>query len=116
MIQKLTETYIINLMREEWNNKVQSFLIEKKSKSKGPAEKGKRHLQDLVDVDGDGHSEMVISPGLKVTCQNGPMKGTDYDVVSVSKNEVVLGRADVDGRTKKHITITLDDLKSNYTM
>jgi len=116
MIQRLTERYIINLMQEEWSNKVQSLLVEKKSKSSRKIEKGKRRVEDFVDVDGDGRSEMIISPGLKVTSKSGPMKGTDYEVVNVHGDKVVLSRTDIHGMTKKHITITIDDLKSNYTM
>lgn len=113
MAQKLTERYVINLMKEEWTNKVKSVLLEKEAK---PVEKGKRRLKDLIDVDGDGYSEMVIGPGLKVTCKNGPLKGIDYDVVSVGKNEVVLSRGDINGQGKKQVTISLDDFKTNYTM
>jgi len=119
MLQKLTERYIINLMREEWTKKVQSLLVEKKmkSKSKKSPEKGKRHLENEVDVDGDGHTEMVISPGLKVTCQNGPMKGTDYTVLRVGRNEVELTRPDTRIPHKMVVlSTTLEDLKTNYTV
>lgn len=117
MLQKLTERYIINLMREEWTKKVQSLLVEKKMKSKKSPEKGKRHLKFEIDVDGDGHAEMVISPGLKVTCQNGPMKGTDYTILRVGGNEVELTRPDTKIPHKMVVlSTTLEDLKTNYTV
>ena len=119
MIQKLTERYIIDLMREEWTNKVQSLLTEKKSKKPINKDKkrGKRSLQNSIDVDGDGQPEMVIDPGLRITCNSGPFKGTDYTIVSVDEGsqQVKLSRSNLQGKMV-FLTVSFDELRSNYTM
>lgn len=119
MIQKLTERYIIDLMREEWDNKVQSLLVEKKSKVglNKDHKKGKRRLENEIDVDGDGQPEMVIDRGLRITCKRGPLKGTEYtiDDVDEANDQVVLKRGNLLGR-EVSLTISFDELRSNYTM
>ncbi len=111
MQQKLTERYVIDLMKEEWDKKVHS-LLEKKKKSKSDASGG---LKVDFDVDGDGYKENVISPGLKVVdITDGPMKGQLYDVVSVDKDTVTLGRADAAGKEKLQFTITRQEFEAKY--
>jgi effector-binding domain-containing protein len=111
---KLTERYIINLMKEEWDKKVRSLL-----ENKG--------LEVKVDVDKDGQKESVISQGLKVVkkkpSQKGklvkdsdPLIGTLYTVDSVNDHEgtITLSRADQNGKDKKTIVVTTKEFEDNY--
>lgn len=112
MKQKLTERYIIDLMKEEWDIKVHSLL--EKTKKTSSKEQGEG-LSVNFDVDGDGYKENVISPGLKVEkISGGPMSGLVYDVVSVDKGTVTLSRPDVNGTKKKMITITRQEFEADY--
>lgn len=112
MKQKLTERYIINLMKEEWDNKVRSLL--EKAKKTDAIEPGEG-LTINFDVDGDGYKENVISPGLKVQkASDDPMSGLNYDVVSNDGNTVKLSRPDAKGKRKKMITITRDAFEADY--
>jgi len=109
MQQKLTERYIIDLMKKEWDKKVNS-LLEKKSNAKTSG-----GLKVDFDVDGDGYKENVISPGLKVVdITDGPMKKQLYDVVSVDKDTVTLSRAAASGKEKLQFTITRQEFEANY--
>jgi hypothetical protein len=110
MNHKLTEKYIINLMKEEWDKKVQSF-VEKSKKS------NEKDISVDFDVDGDGHTETVISPGLKVTNKNDdPMSGLEYTVVALNAKTVTLSRPDVNGSKTKAFTITREDFETNYKL
>lgn len=123
MKQKLTEGYIINLMKEEWTKKVNSIL-----------EKSEKRMDDLkvhMDIDGDGSKETVISPGLRVkrkgpeadkkdskkpVLKADPSAGLVYDIESVNDqdNTVTLSRPDIDGAGKKTIVITRKEFEANY--
>jgi len=112
MKQRLTERYIINLMREEWTKKVNS-LIEKKSKPKKSNKPGDS-LTLQIDVDGDGKPENVIDQGFKVEKINDPMSGLVYDVESIDypNKKVTLKRTDDTGT--KVFTVPFEDFKQQY--
>jgi hypothetical protein len=83
-MKKLTEREVIEIMREEWNARLNS-LTEKK-----PAEKSeKKPDTDLsVEVPLAGEKQVVISPGLKVKSKNGKKNvggGLLYTVKNVDK-------------------------------
>ena len=85
-MKKLTEREVIQIMREEWNARLNS-LIEKKE----PTEKSeKKPDTDLsVEVPLAGEKQVVISPGLKVKSKGGKKNvggGFLYTVASVDKN------------------------------
>jgi len=118
MKHKLTENYIINIMREEWQKKVNSLISE--------SNKEKPHgLRMQVDVDGDGSKENVIDVGLRVqkkkptdkrvNVKSDPSMGLVYTVVSVNDRDgtVILGRPG-SGDGDKTIVITKQAFESEY--
>ncbi|NBV29132.1 hypothetical protein EBR43_09340 [bacterium] len=120
MKQKLTGNYIINLMREEWQKKVNSLLSETPSQKKKP-----RGLKMQVDVDGDGSKENVIDVGLKVqkkmpddkriNVKGDPTSGLVYTVVSVNDQDktITLSRPD-SSNGEKTIVITKQAFENEY--
>lgn len=114
MKQRLTERYIINLMREEWTKKV-NFLIEKKSKPKKSNKPGDG-LTLQVDVDGDGEPESVIDRGFKVEKINDPMSGLSYDVEFIDDDNgtVTLKRPDAKGTKFNSFTVSQKDFEQQY--
>jgi len=118
MKHKLTENYIINIIREEWQKKVNSLISESnKEKPRG--------LRMQVDVDGDGSKENVIDVGLRVqkkkptdkrvNVKSDPSMGLVYTVVSVNDRDgtVTLGRPG-SGDGDKTIVITKQAFESEY--
>ena len=120
MKQRLTERYVIDLMKEEWDKKVRSFVEKKEKKTL----KKNTNLEVNVDVDGDGHKENVISPGLKVRKKQHDPNGKKYnssvfdslvyEVESADGKEVVLSRIGDDGQKKILKPITVQDFEDNY--
>ena len=120
MKQRLTERYVIDLMKEEWDKKVRSFAEKKDKKTL----KKNTNLEVNVDVDGDGHKEIVISPGLKVRKKQHDPNGKKYnssvfdslvyEVESADGKEVVLSRIGDDGQKKILKPITVQDFEDNY--
>lgn len=119
MKKRLTERYVIDLMREEWEKKLHSFVEKSKMSdtktSKKVPPKGEKDLEINFDVNKDGHKEMVISPGLNVTNKSDPFPGLKYQVVDVDSKTVKLSRAGGNGE-KKIITITREDFEKNYSI
>jgi len=119
MKHKLTENYIINIMREEWKKKIDSLIYESsKEKPKG--------LKLQFDVDSDGSKESVIGAGLKVqkkkpagknvNVKGDPLAGLVYTVVSVNDRDgtVTLNRPDPSNKTEKTIVITKKEFENEY--
>jgi len=118
MKHKLTENYIINIMREEWKKKIDSLISESK-------EEKPRGLKMHVDVDGDGSKENVIDVGLKVqkkkpsdkkiNVKGDPSIGLIYTVASVNDRDgtVTLSRPG-SGDGDKTIVITKKAFESEY--
>lgn len=109
-MKKLTEKQILQLMREEWNKRVESFLHEnlKEKKSKKPD-------TDLsVEVPVKGKNEIVISPGLKVKSKPEFGQGLLYTVDSVnSSNKTIVLSHEKDSGTVKR-TVTWDEFNKQY--
>jgi len=122
MKQKITEKYIIGLMKEEWKKKIQ-LLSESDDKQD--------NIKMSIDIDGDGSKEDVISPGLKVVKKSlkmnneksknlnykgDPSVGLAYDVVSIDNRSgtVTLSRPEADGSGKKTFVITKKEFEDNY--
>jgi hypothetical protein len=108
MKQKLTERYVIDLMKEEWDKKVHSLLEKSSEQSKKP-ETG---LKTYVTI--DGKQKNILSKGLKVTKKKSvgdPTSGMDYKVVDVSLRDktITLQRFD-----QKSFTISLQEFEDNY--
>jgi hypothetical protein len=113
-MKKLTEKEIIRLMKEEWNRKIETFLVEKNEKS----EKEEKPDTDLsVEVPLLGKKEIVISPGLKVKSKNKEdslSQGLLYTVHSVddSNKKITLSHEKQDGTVKR--TITWDEFNNEF--
>jgi hypothetical protein len=119
MKHKLTENYIINIMREEWRKKIDSLISE------SPKEKPKG-LKLQFDVDSDGSKESVIGAGLKVqkkkpssknvNVKGDPSAGLVYTVVSVNDRDgtVTLKRPDPLSKSEKTIVITKKEFENEF--
>lgn len=84
-MKKLTEQEVIQIMREEWNLRLNS-LAEKKEKNKKDEKSPDTDLS--VEVPVSGARRVVISPGLKVKSKrdkNTPHGGLLYTVKAVDK-------------------------------
>ena len=118
MERKLTERYIIDLMKEEWDRKIHSLLENSKSIKKDT------DLKVLARVDNKDGLKNVISPGLKVKKKSQDKNGKKYpssvpdqlvyDVERVSDTEIDLSRPSPDGDKKVLTPITVKDFEDNY--
>ena len=117
MKQKLTERYVIDLMKEEWDKKI-IFLIDESKSIKKNAD-----LKVFIKVPGDGKKN-VISPGLKVKKKSHDVGDKHfslnvpdqlvYDVEDVSDKEIDLSRPSPEGDKKVLTPITIKDFEANY--
>jgi len=110
MKQKLTERYIIDLMKEEWDKKVHS-LLEKPETGTG--------LEVFANIDGKSEDVLSAAVGLKVkkkASKGDPMSGLNYDVVDVNVKDktVTLSRPAATGGDTKEVIVTLQDFQDNY--
>jgi hypothetical protein len=115
MKQKLTERYIINLIKEEWDKKVHSLLEKPNKQSKKP-ETG---LKVFANIDGKIEDILSAAIGLKVkkkTSKGDPMSGLNYDIadVNVKDKTVTLSRPAATGGDTKQVIVSLQDFEDNY--
>lgn len=108
-MKKLTEKEVILLMKEEWNAKIHSILLEEKEKHSKQEKKADKADTDLsVEFPVQGKKEVVISPGLKVKSKkNAPTAGgLLYTVDSVDEKgkKVVLSHKKASGVAKRVVT------------
>ena len=82
MKQKLTERYVIDLMKEEWDKKVHSLLEKSSEQSKKP-ETG---LKTYVTI--DGKQKNILSKGLKVTLQRFDQKSFTISLQEFEDNYI----------------------------
>ena len=115
MKQKLTERYIIDLIKEEWDKKVDS-LLEKPNKQ---SEKPETGLKVFANIDGKTEDVLSSAIGLKVkkkVSKGDPMSGLNYDVVDVDvkRKTVTLSRQGATGEDTRQITVSFPDFQNNY--
>ena len=115
MKQKLTERYIIDLMKEEWNKKIHS-LIEMSDKQ---TNKPKTGLNAFAKIGGKREDVLSAAIGLKVkkkASKGDPMAGINYDVsdVNIQDNTITLKRPASGNMNTKKIIISLQDFEDNY--
>jgi hypothetical protein len=115
MKQKLTERYIIDLMKEEWDKKVHSLLEKPNKQSKKP-ETG---LKVFANIDGKSEDVLSAAVGLKIkkkASKGDPMSGLNYDVVDVNVKDktVTLSRPAATGGDTKQVIVSLQDFQDNY--
>lgn len=108
-MKKLTEKEVILLMKEEWNAKIHSILLEEKEKQSQQKKKPEKVDTDLsVEFPVQGKKEVVISPGLKVKSKkDDPTRGgLLYTVDSVDEKgkKVVLIHKKSGGSAKRVVT------------
>jgi hypothetical protein len=115
MERKLTERYIIDLMKEEWDRKIHS-LLEKPSKKQDRPQTG---LKLFANIDGKSEDVLSAAIGLKVKkkmSKGDPMSGLNYDVkdVNVKDKTVTLSRPSATGTDTKEVVVSLQDFQDNY--
>lgn len=110
-MKRLTEQQILQLMREEWNKRVESFLHENIEEKK---KKSKPDTDLSVEVPVKGKKEVVISPGLKVKSKPEFGQGLLYTVASVNPtNKTIVLSHEKDSGTVKR-TVTWDEFNKQY--
>lgn len=116
MKKKLTERYIIDLMKEEWDKKVHS-LFEKSNKKH---DKPEASLKVYADINGEHEDVLSAAIGLKVkkkAFKGDPMSGLNYDVkdVNIQDKTVILSRPSNTSGNTKEVVVSLQDFQDNYT-
>jgi len=107
--KKLTEKYLIKLMREEWIKKLRPLLNE--------SSQSIDELKVSFDVNRDGRPENVISPGLRVRKKDTALSadvspGLVYDVedVDVKGQTITLKRPD----DQREFDLTIKQFQDEY--